>query len=137
MNLKLYSRTFLWKFTFWSLQLFLITWRGQLFQGQLSTYFSTSKLNFRGLWTIVIAQQTFEESWFYAIFSDFMTFSHFFAVLYSRKLQLHLQFLWYWNAVCSIIRTLKLPTKSGNLNFIFLPQKFLVAWKLKRLNPLI
>ena len=39
-------------------------------------------------------------------------------------MQLRLQFLQNWNAVCSIIRTIELPTKGWKLNFNFLPQIF-------------
>ena len=55
----------------------------------------------------------------------------------SRKMLLLLQFLRYRDAVCSILRTTKLPTKSWKLNFKFFLQIFLVALKMKRLNPLI
>ena len=58
------------------------------------------------------------------ILADQRTFSHFFAVSYSRKGQLPLQFLFYWNAVCSIIRTTELRTKCRKLSFNFLTKIF-------------
>ena len=44
MNLKcVLKNIFLWYFTFWSLRLFLITWQGLSFFGELSRYFSKNK----------------------------------------------------------------------------------------------
>ena len=58
------------------------------------------------------------------ILGDFITFSHFFAVLHSRKLQLLLHFSRYWSAVCNVMLTIELSTKCLKWNIQFFAKKF-------------
>ena len=94
---------------------------GSIISGSTMEIFFYEETKFQRLRTNSFCVADFQRE---LILGDFITFSHFFAVLHSRKLQLLLQFSRYWSAVCNVMLTIELSTKCLKWNIQFFAKNF-------------